>query len=107
MKTTEDKLQHLYNDLQNNAYNVEFHNYHYKEANQILRKHFERIAPPQGIKNKIFRAIKWVVKIIMRIIGYPFAMFLMLLKLSQLWLMYGGNTMIGDYRKTHDDKHRL
>lgn len=107
MKTTEDKLMDLFDDLQENAYNVEFHNYHYKEANQIFRKHWELIAPPDSTKQRILRAIKWVVKIIMRIIGWPFMIVMMLLKLSQLWLMYGGNTMVGDYRKEHDHKHRL
>ena len=34
-------LNDLFDDLQNNAYNVEYHNYYYKEANQIIRKHFE------------------------------------------------------------------
>jgi len=34
-------LTDLFNDLQKNAYNFEYHNYHYKEANQIIRKHFE------------------------------------------------------------------
>ncbi|TRZ80537.1 hypothetical protein D4R86_04255 [bacterium] len=34
-------LMDLFDDLQKNAYNAEYHNYHFKEANQIIRKHFE------------------------------------------------------------------
>lgn len=34
-------LNDLFDDLQKNAYNAEYHNYYYKEANQIIRKHFE------------------------------------------------------------------
>lgn len=107
MKTTEDKLFDLYQDLKDNAYNSEYHNYHFKETNQIIRKHFEAIAPPKGIKDRIARLIKWIVKITMRILGFPFAMFLMFLKDSQLWLMYGGNITAGERRKGAENKRDL
>lgn len=35
------ELQDLFNDLQMNAYNKDYHTYYYKDANQIIRKHFE------------------------------------------------------------------
>jgi len=37
------KLQDLFNELNNKAYNVNYHNYRYKESNQIIRKHMEEL----------------------------------------------------------------
>jgi len=31
----------IFEDLYENAYDIDFHGYHYKEANQIIRKHIE------------------------------------------------------------------
>jgi len=42
MKNTGKELENLFNDLEKNAYNID-HYYEFKEANQIIRKHFERI----------------------------------------------------------------
>ncbi len=35
------RLDKLFDDLQENAYDSIWHKYFYKEANQIIRKHFE------------------------------------------------------------------
>lgn len=42
-KNVEKKLNDLFNDLRHNAYFVDYHAYYYKEANQIIRKHFEAL----------------------------------------------------------------
>jgi hypothetical protein len=49
-KSAEEALKELWNDLWENAYNPEYHNYSYKEANQIIRKHFEKFALSQPSK---------------------------------------------------------
>ena len=41
---TEFDLTDLFDDLEKNAYNAEYHNYNYKQANQIIRKHFEALS---------------------------------------------------------------
>jgi len=46
-------LMDLFNDLGKNAYNAEYHNYHFKEANQIIRKHFEQFASQFQQEDKI------------------------------------------------------
>ena len=38
-----DRLARLFYELEADAYNADYHNYYYKEANQIIRKHFERL----------------------------------------------------------------
>lgn len=43
-KTMEEKLNKIFDELQKEAYNAEYHAYDYKSANQIIRKHFEKIA---------------------------------------------------------------
>lgn len=40
----EDYLNMIFNDLQKNAYDYDFHGYHFKEANQLIRKYFEAYA---------------------------------------------------------------
>ena len=40
----EDYLNEVFRDLQLNAYDVDFHGYHFKQANQIIRKYFENFA---------------------------------------------------------------
>lgn len=40
---TSKKLKALYDDLQTNAYDNDYHSYYYKETNQIIRKHFEKL----------------------------------------------------------------
>lgn len=37
------RLKDIFNDLRNNAYDVNWHSYNYKYANQIIRKHFEQL----------------------------------------------------------------
>lgn len=37
------ELQDLFDELQTGAYNPTYHNYYYKEANQIIRKHVEAL----------------------------------------------------------------
>ena len=44
--TREERLKALFDELERDAYNAEYHNYYYKEANQIIRKHFEQSLPP-------------------------------------------------------------
>jgi hypothetical protein len=44
MKMAEENLKKIYDELYENAYDIDFHGYHYKEANQIIRKHFEAYA---------------------------------------------------------------
>jgi hypothetical protein len=39
----EEKLNEIFNELQKEAYNLEYHNYDYKLTNQIIRKHFENL----------------------------------------------------------------
>ena len=41
---TESDLNTLYSLLEKEAYNAEYHNYHFKEANQVIRKWFKSIA---------------------------------------------------------------
>lgn len=43
INTTDPRLAALFEDLELNAYNEEFHNYYIKQANQIIRTHFEKI----------------------------------------------------------------
>jgi len=40
----QDYLNMIFNDLQKNAYDLDFHGYHYKQANQIIREYFEEYA---------------------------------------------------------------
>ena len=40
---TSKALNKLYNDLEKNSYYSIYHVYTYKEANQIIRKHFEKL----------------------------------------------------------------
>ena len=39
----EENLNKIFDELQEQAYNVEYHTYDYKLANQIIRKHFEKL----------------------------------------------------------------
>jgi len=39
---TEEDLKALYDDLEKNAYNAEYHYYYVKEANQAIRRHFNK-----------------------------------------------------------------
>lgn len=36
------KLEMLFEELEENAYDIDTHSYYYKEANQIIRKYFEK-----------------------------------------------------------------
>jgi len=47
----EEQLNELFDDLEANAYIHEYHTYHYKETNQIIRKHFEKLFTPQSDVN--------------------------------------------------------
>jgi len=47
----EDYLNEIFNDLQENAYDLDFHGYHYKQANQIIRKYFEEYASQFKLEN--------------------------------------------------------
>jgi exonuclease VII small subunit len=40
---TSQKLEALFNDLNKKAYHSYAHNYHYKEANQVIREHVEKL----------------------------------------------------------------
>lgn len=52
--TREERLKALFDELERDAYNAEYHNYYYKEANQIIRKHFEHPLPPaEGAEQRI------------------------------------------------------
>ena len=44
MNYLDKELEKLFDDLEKNAYNIEYHNYDYKLANQIIRKRFISIA---------------------------------------------------------------
>jgi hypothetical protein len=51
--TRQERLKALFDELERDAYNAEYHNYYYKEANQIIRKHFELSLPPaEGAETK-------------------------------------------------------
>ncbi|MFH2030973.1 MAG: hypothetical protein ABIJ40_10210 [Bacteroidota bacterium] len=39
----EEKLNKIFDELQKEAYNAEYHTYDYKLTNQIIRKHFEKL----------------------------------------------------------------
>ena len=39
----EEKLNEIFDELQKEAYNAEYHTYDYKLTNQIIRKHFEKL----------------------------------------------------------------
>ena len=41
------ELQDLFDELQTGAYNPTYHNYYYKEANQIIRRHVEALLIPR------------------------------------------------------------
>jgi len=38
-----EELKALWDELQEKAYNTESHNYHFKESNQVIRVHFEKM----------------------------------------------------------------
>lgn len=57
----EQALLELFDDLEKNAYNSEYHNFYYKEAKQIIRKHFEQSHPhvkPQGLNKEDIRIMR-------------------------------------------------
>ncbi|MCP4987996.1 MAG: hypothetical protein GY928_18675 [Colwellia sp.] len=37
------RLQDIFDELQEVAYNPTYHNYYFKEANQVIRKHVEKL----------------------------------------------------------------
>lgn len=39
----EERLNEIFNELQKEAYNIDYHTYDYKTTNQIIRKHFEKL----------------------------------------------------------------
>ena len=43
VKIMEEKLSKIFDELQKEAYDIEYHTYDYKLANQIIRKHFEKL----------------------------------------------------------------
>lgn len=47
-----DKLTALWDDLNENAYDPTWHKYYFKEANQIIRKHFESLLQQEQPKFK-------------------------------------------------------
>lgn len=53
MNYLDKELEKLFDDLEKNAYNIEYHNYDYKLANQIIRKRFISIA-------KQYAKEKWI-----------------------------------------------
>ena len=42
----EKMLKEIFDELEKDAYDVDFHGYHYKQANQIIRKYFEILIKP-------------------------------------------------------------
>ena len=53
----EELLKALFAELEGKAYNAEYHNYYYKEANQVIRAFFERTFPPAEGAEEIQREI--------------------------------------------------
>lgn len=51
-KTTKE-LKDLYDDLEKNAYDINYHTYYCKYANQIIRKHFERLQQQDSTKPEV------------------------------------------------------
>lgn len=51
---TRDDLVKLFYELQTKAYNEEYHNYYYKETNQIIREFFDNniLEPPPEVEEK-------------------------------------------------------
>lgn len=49
----EELLKALFAELEGKAYNAEYHNYYYKEANQVIRAFFERTFPPAECARKV------------------------------------------------------
>lgn len=41
-------LKEIFNELEEKAYDLDFHGYHYKEANQIIRRYFEILIGESG-----------------------------------------------------------
>jgi hypothetical protein len=56
---TEFNLYDLFYDLQMNAYDIDFNGYHNKEANQIIRKHFEQFANQPKVSDEDIE--KWAI----------------------------------------------
>mgnify|MGYP001590453074 CR=1 FL=1 len=42
-----DELKKIFDELESDAYNKDYHTYDYKIANQIIRKYFERLFPAE------------------------------------------------------------
>ena len=42
-----DELKKIFDELESDAYNEAYHTYNYKIANQIIRKHLERLFPAE------------------------------------------------------------
>lgn len=55
------ELQGLFDELDKNAYNRDYHTYYYKDANQIIRKHFERLEKQVKVEPVVKQAVcgKW------------------------------------------------
>lgn len=57
---TSKELQNLFDDLQMNAYNSDYHTYYYKDANQIIRKHFERFEKQVKVEPEVIKKILYI-----------------------------------------------
>jgi len=52
-----DELNKIWDELEEKAYNVTYHNYSYKEANQVIRSNIELIL---GEKKNVMDAIQHI-----------------------------------------------
>jgi alpha-ketoglutarate-dependent taurine dioxygenase len=59
-KTTKE-LKDLFDDLEMNAYNRDYHTYYYKDANQIVRKHFERLQKQVSVEPEVIKKILHII----------------------------------------------
>lgn len=61
---TSKELQNLFDDLQMNAYNSDYHTYYYKDANQIIRKHFERFEKQVKVEPEVMLQVNGIISCI-------------------------------------------
>lgn len=60
----EEALNNLYDDLEREAYCLDTHTYLFKEANQVIRRHFEKnFTKPKPRGKKLLLGLKFPFKV--------------------------------------------
>lgn len=55
----EEKLDLIFKELEEKAYNPKWHTYEFKEANQVIRKFFEALCPSRSKYDTFFYG--WII----------------------------------------------